>query len=113
MRMTSLSVFCAAAVAGFVGAAQAQQPGRDAAGCGWYIVLGCMKNEAAAARALANLGGSVVGGGAGTYVVDTSKVNGFRAGFFCVMDGPYVSKDDAASVAWTEAVPDAYVKRGC
>jgi hypothetical protein len=30
-----------------------------------------------------------------------------------VADGPYVSEADAASVAWIEAVPDAYVKRGC
>ena len=113
MRMINLSVCCVAAVAAFAGSAPAQEAGRDAEGCGWYIVLGCMKNEPAAARALADLGGSVVGGGAGTYVIDTSKVNGFRAGFFCVMDGPYVSQDDASSVAWVEAVPDAYVKRGC
>lgn len=113
MRTIKLSVLAAAAVAGFVGSAHAQQPGRDGEGCGWYVVLGCMKDEAAAARTLADLGGSVVGGGAGTYVVDTSKVAGFRPGFYCVMDGPYVSRDDAASVAWVEAVPDAYVKRGC
>lgn len=113
MRMINLSVLCAAAVAALAGSAHAQQPGRDAEGCGWYVVLGCMKDEAAAARALADLGGSIVGGGAGTYVVDTSKVAGFRAGFYCVMDGPYASKDDAASVAWAEVVPDAYVKRGC
>lgn len=113
MRMIRVFVFCAATVAAFAGSGLAQEPGRDAEGCGWYVVLGCMKDEAAAARALAGLGGSVVGGGAGTYVVDTSKVAGFRAGFYCVMDGPYVSQADAASVAWTEAVPDAYVKRGC
>lgn len=113
MRMIRLSVLCAAAAAAFAGSGRAQEAGRDAQGCGWYVVLGCMKDEAAAARSLADLGGSVVGGGAGTYVVDTSKVAGFRAGFYCVMDGPYVSQGDAASVAWVEAVPDAYVKRGC
>lgn len=94
-------------------AASAQEPGRDAEGCGWYVVLGCMKEEAPAARWLAELGGSVVGGGAGTYVVDTAKMKGFRAGFFCVMDGPYRSRGGAESVAWSEVVPDAYVKRGC
>ena len=95
------------------GLAIAQQAGRDSQGCGWYIILGCSKNWADANRRLDDLGGPVVGGGAGSRVIDTSAVRGFRSGFFCVADGPYVSQDDAGSVAWREAVPDAYVKRGC
>ena len=91
----------------------AQQPGFDAEGCGWYIILGCSKSRADAKRQLIGLGGPMIGGGAGSRVLDTSTVGGFRPGYYCVADGPYVSKDDAASVAWIEAVPDAYVKRGC
>lgn len=94
-------------------AASAQQPGRDGEGCGWYIILGCSKNWAAANRRLDDLGGPVVGGGAGSRILDTSAVRGFQNGFYCVADGPYVSQGDAESVAWREAVPDAYVKRGC
>ena len=55
----------------------------------------------------------MVGGGAGSRILNTTGVEGFRNGFYCVADGPYVSSDDAGSVAWVEAVPDAYVKRGC
>lgn len=94
-------------------AAQAQTPGYEAGGCGWYIVLGCSKNRTDASRVLSDLGGPMVGGGAGSRVLNTSDVEGFRNGFYCVADGPYVSRDDAGSVAWIEAVPDAYVKRGC
>jgi len=93
--------------------AQAQMPGYDRNGCGWYIILGCSRNLSDARRLLAGLGGPMVGGGAGSRVLNTSDVNGFRNGFYCVADGPYISRDDAGSVAWVEAVPDAYVKRGC
>ena len=93
--------------------AWAQTPGYDGAGCGWYIILGCSTKRSDANRILSGLGGKMVGGGAGSQVLDTSKVDGFRNGFYCVADGPYISWDDASSVAWVEAVPDAYVKRGC
>lgn len=93
--------------------AQAQTPGYDNSGCGWYIILGCSKRQSDAKRTLSRLGGSMVGGGAGSRVLNTSDVRGFRNGFYCVADGPYISDDDASSVAWVEAVPDAYVKRGC
>ena len=52
-------------------------------------------------------------GGAGSRVLNISHVEGFNPGFYCVADGPYLSKDDAGSVAWVEAVPDAYAKHGC
>lgn len=92
---------------------RAQSPGFDAEGCGWYIILGCSKSRADAKRQLIDLGGPVVGGGAGSRVINTSDFDGFSPGFYCVADGPYFSRDDAGSVAWVEAVPDAYVKRGC
>jgi len=111
----------AAALVGFTAAmlgttaqpVSAQTSGYDGDGCGWYIILGCTKNRSDAKRALMQLGGPMVGGGAGSRVLNTSDVGGFRNGFYCVADGPYISKDDAGSVAWIEAVPDAYVKRGC
>lgn len=93
--------------------ARAQAPGFDTQGCGWYIILGCSKNRSVAKRQLIDLGGPMVGGGAGSRVINTSDVDGFRNGFYCVADGPYISKTEAGSVAWTEAVRDAYVKRGC
>ncbi|MDP2121265.1 MAG: hypothetical protein Q8S27_00395 [Hoeflea sp.] len=112
MKTACLAIAAAALLGGAV-SAPAQTPGYDASGCGWYIILGCSKNLEAARRTLQQLGGPGVGGGAGSQVLDTSKVGGFRPGFYCVADGPYASKDEAGSVAWVEAVPDAYVKRGC
>lgn len=115
------NMFICAAIAGLASImsaahnapALAQTPGYDAGGCGWYIILGCSTKRSDANRTLSRLGGPMVGGGAGSQILDTSKVGGFRNGFYCVADGPYVSWDDASSVAWVEAVPDAYVKRGC
>lgn len=118
--MTSVKPISAAiASLGFavitIGAAPAgaQAPGFDAEGCGWYIILGCTTSRFDARRQLIDLGGPMVGGGAGSRVVNTSDLDGFRDGFYCVADGPYVSRDEAGSVAWSEAIPDAYVKRGC
>ena len=109
----AMVAFLSGSMAGSVTPVKAQTPGYDASGCGWYIILGCSKNQSAARRTLQQLGGPMVGGGAGSQVLDTSRVGGFRPGFYCVADGPYISKGDAGSVAWVEAVPDAYVKRGC
>lgn len=81
--------------------------------CGWYIILGCTRGYRDAARILTNLGGPGVGGGAGTSVVDTNQYPNFRNGYFCVADGPYGSRSAAQSVAWNEAVRDAYVKNSC
>lgn len=114
MKSVSVAVvFAVAALASGTAPAAAQTPGFDANGCGWYIVLGCSKSRSDAKRQLIGLGGPMVGGGAGSRVINTSDFDGFRGGFYCVADGPYVSRDDAGSVAWIEAVPDAYVKRGC
>lgn len=92
---------------------RAQAPGFDAEGCGWYIILGCSKIRTDARELLIDMGGPMVGGGAGSRVINTSDLDGFNPGFYCVADGPYLSQADAGSVAWVEAVPDAYVKRGC
>lgn len=115
MKPVSVAIAGLAVTAFAAGAApaSAQAPGFDAEGCGWYIILGCSSSRLEARRNLIELGGPVVGGGAGSRVVNTSDLDGFNNGFYCVADGPYISRDDAASVAWVEAVPDAYVKRGC
>lgn len=81
--------------------------------CGHYIILGCFKNANQAFSRLNQLGGPMVGGGAGTNVVDTNQYPNFRNGWYCVADGPYASRAQAMSIAWKEAVPDAYVKNGC
>ena len=91
----------------------AQQPGADPEGCGWYVILGCTSDASASFRILADLGGHKVGGGAGTHVLATDYISGFNPGYYCVADGPYGSEGAAGSVAWREAVPEAYVKRGC
>ncbi len=81
--------------------------------CGHYVVLGCFKNANQAFERLNWLGGPMAGGGAGSKVVDTNQFPNFRNGWFCAVDGPYASRAQALSIAWKEAVPDAYVKNGC
>lgn len=83
------------------------------AGCGWYVVLGCGTSLNGAVRTMDNLGGPYAGGGAGLKVANTSEYPNFRNGFYCVVDGPYSSQSAAESIAWREAVRDAYVKNGC
>lgn len=86
--------------------------------CGHYIVLGCFTRHADAVTQMNRLGGPGIGGAGiagsiGTQVVHTDDFPNFRNGYFCVMDGPYRTRADAQSIAWSEAVPDAYVKNGC
>jgi len=81
--------------------------------CGWYIVLTCHGNRTAARRSLNDLGGEGVGGQAGAKIINTNNFSGFNNGYYCVADGPYGSQGEAGSIAWNEAVPGAYVKRGC
>ncbi|NND48875.1 MAG: hypothetical protein HKN60_01340 [Rhizobiales bacterium] len=81
--------------------------------CGWYVILGCSRTQNGAWRTLNRLGGPGVGGWAGAQVVRTNDYPNFRNGWFCVADGPYSARWEAESIAWREAVPDAYVKAGC
>ena len=81
--------------------------------CGYYVILGCYKQPGQAYTQLNRIGGPMAGGGAGTDVIHTNEYPNFRNGWFCVADGPYASKQNAASIAWKEAVRDAYVKNGC
>jgi len=113
LHLTAAVGFTAAVLGATTLPASAQTPGYDVNGCGWYIILGCSTSRSDARRTLSNLGGPMVGGGAGSRVLNTSDIDGFRNGYYCVADGPYISRDDASSVAWVEAVRDAYVKRGC
>ena len=113
LQIAAIAGFSAAMLGASLQSARAQTPGYDVNGCGWYIVLGCSTSRSDAKNILMQLGGPMVGGGAGSRVINTSDVDGFRNGFYCVADGPYITRDEAGSVAWVEAVPDAYVKRGC
>ncbi|MEM6666829.1 MAG: hypothetical protein AAF638_10540 [Pseudomonadota bacterium] len=86
--------------------------------CGHYIVLGCMSRNADAVNRMNQLGGPGIGGAGvagsfGTQIIHTNDFPNFRNGFFCVVDGPYYTAADAQSIAWNEAVRDAYVKKGC
>ncbi|WP_114388989.1 hypothetical protein [Notoacmeibacter marinus] len=92
---------------------RSERPVTKVQACGWFIVLRCGRSQRAARSFLDRLGGPGVGGGAGTRVIDTNQYPNFRNGFYCVMDGPYSSRGAAESIAWREAVPDAYVKSGC
>lgn len=111
-KCTLTLLACATVLASMV-PAMAQTPGKDGEGCGWYVILGCARDANAAFDQLSNLGGHGVGGGAGTHVLDTRYIGNFNPGYFCVADGPYINQSEASSVAWVEAVQDAYVKRGC
>lgn len=81
--------------------------------CGWYYILGCSRTQGGAWATLNRLGGPGVGGWVGANVVHTNDYPNFRNGWWCVADGPYRSRGEAGSIAWKEAVPDAYVKSGC
>ena len=81
--------------------------------CDWYIVLHCGTSAPAANSKLADLGGPNAGGGAGLKVINTRSYPNLRKGFLCVVDGPYDTSALASAVAWSEAVPDAYIKKGC
>ena len=85
----------------------------QAQACGHYVILGCFKSRNQAISRLNALGGPGVGGWAGAHVVNTNDYPNFRAGWWCVADGPYATRSVAMSIAWKEAVPDAYVKKGC
>jgi len=112
-KRCALMICAAVAMFAAMGPALAQTPGKDAEGCGWYVILGCARDANVAFDTLAKLGGHGVGGGAGANVLDTRFIGNFNPGYFCVADGPYISQSEASSVAWVEAVRDAYVKRGC
>ncbi|MCB1491675.1 MAG: hypothetical protein KDJ77_07735 [Rhodobiaceae bacterium] len=105
-------------VVAMAGAAVLSPAPVSAQSCGYYIVLGCAKSHVAAVQRLnalggPGIGGAGIGGSQGTQVVHTNDYPNFRNGYFCVVDGPYSSRADAESIAWKEAVPDAYVKSGC
>ena len=87
--------------------------GQPAHGCGWYVILTCHGNRSAANRSYNNLGGHGTGGQAGIKIINTNNYSGFSNGHYCVADGPYGNYGGAAGVAWKEAVPSAYVKKGC
>ncbi|QDZ01273.1 hypothetical protein FQ775_13270 [Nitratireductor mangrovi] len=112
----ALATISAPAAAGRLPDRAAQAPGLpviSVQGCGWYVILGCSTRHADAVALRDELGGPYAGGGAGLNVVHTDDYPNFRDGYFCVADGPYGSSGEAGSIAWTEAVPDAYVKDAC
>lgn len=81
--------------------------------CGWYVVLGCERDEYKAERLLEKVRGIVLPGSAGTQKIESSDYPNFNPGFFCVVDGPFESEVRADNVHWNDMVPKAYVKQGC
>ena len=102
----SAAMFVSAVTTVHVQAASAQV-------CGYYVILGCFRDANKAFERLNYIGGPGAGGGAGSRVLDTNQYPNFRNGWFCVGDGPYGTKQEAQSIAWSEMIPDAYVKNGC
>ena len=96
-----------------VGMTITRVPEASAQVCGYYVILGCFRDANQAFERLNYIGGPGAGGGAGSQVLDTNQYPNFRNGWFCVGDGPYGSKQEAQSIAWSEMIPDAYVKNGC
>jgi hypothetical protein len=78
--------------------------------CGYYVILGCFKNENAAWNRVDSLGGAEV-----ATVIWTNDFPNFRNGWFCAADGPYNRKSLSNSVRndLKSQVSDAYVKNGC
>ncbi|MCB1418469.1 MAG: hypothetical protein KDJ74_05485 [Notoacmeibacter sp.] len=81
--------------------------------CGWYVVLGCTRDEYKSERLLEKVRGIVLPGSAGTQKIESSDYPNFNPGFFCVVDGPFDSQIRAENVHWGDVVPKAYVKQGC
>lgn len=87
--------------------------GVKAQDCGGYVVLGCFQDYSAA-ESRSNQTGST------TMVLDTSSARypNFRAGWFCVADGPFLnSKGREAQETlkfWkNKGIRDAYAKDAC
>ncbi|GAB4360532.1 MAG: hypothetical protein Kow0026_22970 [Oricola sp.] len=81
--------------------------------CGWYVVLGCDRSEAAMARKRAIIAALADDGTTRAKVVRTDDYPNFRDGWYCLVDGPFESRGRAASVDWGETVGETYVKSGC
>src|SRR5947209_19274861 len=76
--------------------------------CGFYAILGCYGTRGEAQRWSNQIDEG--------YVVNTTSAEypSFRAGFYCVVNGP-TSRGRAQGVAasWRSVVPSAYVKNAC
>jgi hypothetical protein len=108
MRKTFGALAVVALLAG-AGPAQAGPSGeRLALTCGYFAILGCFRDPAAAEEWNAKIEFG--------HVINTSSMHyvNFRPGWFCVVHGP-TSAERAEGVArgWRSVVPDAYVKSSC
>lgn len=81
--------------------------------CGWYIVLGCDRSEAAMERKRAIIAALSDDGTTRAKVVRTEDYPNFRDGWHCLVDGPFENREAAEAVDWGETVGETYVKRGC
>jgi hypothetical protein len=74
-------------------------------GCGWYAIIACDQSRSAMQRLT----------GEGLMLIRTNDYPNFRAGWWCVADGPYTYQNGAQEVVsnWKRDFPTAYVKKGC
>lgn len=81
--------------------------------CGWYIVLGCDRSETAMTDKRSAIAALADDGTTRTQVVHTDDYPNFRDGWYCLVDGPFESREVAAAINWDETVGESYVKNGC
>jgi hypothetical protein len=74
-------------------------------GCGWYAIIACEQNRRSMQRLV----------GEGLMLIRTDDYPNFRAGWWCVGDGPYTYQGGAQEIVanWKRDFPTAYVKKGC
>lgn len=74
-------------------------------GCGWYAIIACDQSRSAMQRLV----------GEGLMLIRTNDYPNFRAGWWCVGDGPYTYQGGAQEIVstWKRDFPTAYVKKGC
>ena len=97
---------------GFTFVRYGDEPTRDARGptfegCGWYAVMSCNDTYGAAREASGN----------GFLTADTHDYPNLRGrrgeGRYCTVDGPWQEIDDVPIWSLKEAVPSAFIRRGC
>lgn len=82
-------------------------PPSSSGGCGWYAIAYCAQDMGSAQAQTARFAG---------FVINTGDYPNFRAGWFCVVQGPLSSKDTADGVVRrmkSQGASTAYSKRSC
>src|SRR5262245_54469194 len=82
-------------------------PPPPSGGCGWYAIAYCSQDMGSARAQTARFAG---------FVINTGDYPNFRAGWYCVVQGPLSSQDAADGIVRrmkSQGAPTAYSKRSC